>query len=424
MLRSKLILPVLAATMTCGAFAQSSTGTTFCTVSPNSTGLPTALLGYFGSGVGSDLHLDVINGVPGEFGYFLVGDEVTSGMMFGNGLNCLVGTMSANIYRYNVSGTLSNSIGRFDGMGVLQNLVMTSFTGFGFDVPDTIPASMPIIVASGSTWHFQVWHRDSAMVSSGSNFSNGLSVMFGMPQVVPGMVSIQAGTFEMGSDAASGSPYFGNPTTQPVHTVSISKDFWMGEHEVTQAEYQALIGTNPSSNTGVNLPVEQVSWNDAVAYCVALTVQEAGLGNIPSGYEYRLPTEAEWEYTCRAGTITEFNVGSSFLCGLANFAYSRHTNSSCSPTGTVTVGSYASNAWGLYDMHGNVSEWCLDTYAGYSAGAVTDPFVTSGGSRVVRGGFWFNDSSSCRSANRYGNGPGRSNDGIGFRVVLAEVLVP
>jgi formylglycine-generating enzyme required for sulfatase activity len=170
--------------------------------------------------------------------------------------------------------------------------------------------------------------------------------------------------------------------------------------------------------------VETVTWNNAVAYCAALTTQQAALGNVPAGYQYRLPTEAEWEYACRAGTTTEFNTGAALFCNDAKFYYSYHSNSSCNSSNPVAVGSYAPNAWGLYDMHGNVWEWCLDSVANYPSGAVTDPFVTGGPNRVVRGGSWGDDSYACRSAIRYNLSPGSTNAYIGFRVVLAPVLVP
>ncbi|MCP5023347.1 MAG: formylglycine-generating enzyme family protein [bacterium] len=425
MLQLKSTLPALGLALASGAIAQ-NTGRSFCIVTNNSTGQPTTLTGAFGSGVGSDLHLEVTQGVPGELAYFLVGNEVTSGVVTSNGLNCLVGTGTAQVFRYNVAGGLSNSVGRFDSSGVFQNLVGTSSTGSGFDVPDTIPSFPSTMIMSGDTWHFQVWHRDRTVQTSDSNFSNGLSVTFPLAPVVPiaGMVSIPAGSFDMGSNEAGGAPYFGNSSTQPVHSVTISEAFWMGEYEVTQAEYQALMGSNPSSNPGPNLPVEEVSWNDARAYCTALTAQEMVAGNVPTGMEYRLPTEAEWEYACRAGTVTEFNVGTGLVCADAKFHHSYHSNSTCNSNTTVNVGSYSANAFGLYDMHGNVWEWCLDSYAGYFAASQTDPFVTGGSNRVVRGGGWFSDSSYCRSARRSSLSPGNSFSFIGFRAVLAPVLVP
>ncbi|MBM3989324.1 MAG: formylglycine-generating enzyme family protein [Planctomycetes bacterium] len=244
-----------------------------------------------------------------------------------------------------------------------------------------------------------------------------------------GFVAIQPGTFQMGSNAANGAPYYNEYgwSPQPVHAVTISYPYWMGSKEVTQAQYAALMGSNPSYFGGnPNFPVEQVSWFNARAYCAALTAQQAALGTVPAGYEYRLPTEAEWEYACRAGTTTEFNTGASLVCNQARFWYSYHSNPFCnnSPYGTGPVGSYAPNAWGLYDMHGNVREWCLDSVANYPAGAVTDPFVTGGPDRVVRGGSWGYGSGDCRSAYRDYGDPGHAGDNIGFRVVLAPVLVP
>ncbi|MFM7298694.1 MAG: formylglycine-generating enzyme family protein, partial [Planctomycetota bacterium] len=173
-----------------------------------------------------------------------------------------------------------------------------------------------------------------------------------------------------------------------------------------------------------NFPVAPVSWFSARAYCAALTAQQAALGTVPAGYEYRLPTEAEWEYACRAGTTTEFNTGASLVCNQARLWSSYHSNSSCGSGSPVSVGSYAPNAWGLYDMHGNVCEWCLDSLADYPFGAVTDPFVTGGPGRVIRGGGWDRDSNECRSAFRNGVDSGFPLPFEGFRVVLAPVLVP
>ena len=199
-------------------------------------------------------------------------------------------------------------------------------------------------------------------------------------------------------------------------------------------------GNNPSYFTTTDLsgnpippdlsrPVETVSWNDAVAYCAALTQRERTAGRLPAGYAYQLPTEAQREYACRAGTTTPFHYGNELRSGMANFygydeyivGDSHHYN----PSGiclarTTSVGSYAPNAWGLYDMHGNVREWCSDWYGAYPGGSVTDPAGPPSGSyRVIRGGYWYLSASYCRSAQRYYNYPSFSNPYIGIRVVLA-----
>ena len=246
------------------------------------------------------------------------------------------------------------------------------------------------------------------------------------PPASSNMVPIAAGTFPMGSPVTpiNVPPYFNRANAQPVHPVTISQPFWMGKYEVTQAEYQAVMGSNPSYFLGANRPVEVVTWLDAVAYCDALSVQEALAGRLPTGYQYRLPTEAEWEYCCRAGTTTEFHNGSTLVCGQANFTFSYHSSTNCSVGHTTGVGSYAPNAWGLHDMHGNVWEWCLDSHdlsANYPAGSVSDPYVTIGPYRILRGGSWVNYSDFCRSAFRNRGLPGDSFIYLGFRVVCAPV---
>jgi formylglycine-generating enzyme required for sulfatase activity len=305
----------------------------------------------------------------------------------------------------------------------------------------TAPAPFTIIVPSnpalsGVTFFLQGMLVDPTTGPS-LGLTNGLAVKLATPGAtgpvpcvseIPGMAIIPQGTFLMGSNAASGPPYFPSSSEKPVHQVTISYCFWMGQTEVTQAQYQALMGANPSFYVGANRPVEGVTWFNAQAYCAALTAQQLALGNVPAGYQYRLPTEAEWEYACRAGTTTEFNVGSELFCSKARFSYSYHSQSSCGATtssGHVVVGSYPANAWGLHDMHGNVQEWCLDSFSSYTASAKTDPYVSGGPNRVLRGGTWFDISYFCRSAVRYTDTPGFTADSrVGFRVVLAPVLVP
>jgi len=207
------------------------------------------------------------------------------------------------------------------------------------------------------------------------------------------------------------------------------------------------VGSNPSyfrngtsawsDGTGGKLtdelihPVEQVSWFDATNYCGLRTQQERAGGLIPTNYVYRLPTESEWEYACRAGTTTAFYLGSGLQSGQANFngryEYDSSVGTINNPSGiflgiTTPVGSYAANPWGLYDIIGNVLEWCQDWYDVYPDGSVMDPQGPATGShRVLRGGDWDGGyARGCRSADRTAYLPGSQNNSlIGFRVVLA-----
>jgi len=210
---------------------------------------------------------------------------------------------------------------------------------------------------------------------------------------------------------------------------------------VTQGDYLAVVGSNPSYfnrvrnetdyGTDLTRPVEEVSWIDATNYCALRTQQERAGGLIPTNYVYRLPTESEWEYACRAGTTTAFYLGSDLRSGQANFnghhEYDAAVGEIENPNGiylgtTTPVGSYAANGWGLYDMIGNVTEWCQDWYGAYPAGSVADPQgPVTGSGRVVRGGFWYAYAWECRSAYRDSADPGLrgSFHTLGFRVLLA-----
>ena len=238
------------------------------------------------------------------------------------------------------------------------------------------------------------------------------------------MVAIPPGTFVMGAND-------GADDEQPAHPVTLTKPFWIGRYEVTQAQYEAVAGTNPSKFQGAGIadapqrPVENLLWDDAIAYCRALTARERAAGRVPAGYEYRLPTEAEWEFCCRAGTTTPWHTGARLAAQQANFAGARADRARTFGQ-TAPVGSYPANAWGLHDMHGNVEEWCLDAYAPYAAGAVVDPFVANGDGRVRRGGSWIGSAGEwrCRSSMRGFVWPLSKNSSIGFRVVLGPARVP
>ena len=229
------------------------------------------------------------------------------------------------------------------------------------------------------------------------------------PVGTEGFVWIQPGIFVMGSPMSEPDRW----DDETHHTVTLTQGFWLSDHEVTQAEYQAVMGNNPSSFKGdVLLPVEQVSWDDAVLYCQKLTDRERATGRITAQQAYRLPTEAEWEYAARAGTIGAlYGELDAIAWWAGNSGWDTHVVKQKLP-----------NAWGLYDMIGNVWEWCGDWYDNYPSGTVTDPVGPSSGSnRVIRGGGWDGVAGFARSAYRGGFVPGGRNYFLGFRPALSSV---
>ena len=227
------------------------------------------------------------------------------------------------------------------------------------------------------------------------------------------MVLIPAGEFLMGSpDSEEGR----DESESPQHKVTISKPFYMGRYEVTQSQWQAVMGSNPSQFKGDDKPVENVSWDDCQEFCRKLTSRLESGGAIR---EVRLPSEAQWEYACRAGTTTPFSFGETISTEQVNYnggiTYG-NGRKGAQRKKTVEVGSFAPNALGLHDMHGNVTEWCEDKPGSYSSAAQTDPGgASSGVNHVRRGGSWWAGPVCCRSARRI-RSPGRYNDG-GLRVV-------
>ncbi len=218
---------------------------------------------------------------------------------------------------------------------------------------------------------------------------------------------------EMGSFFARSSTVVQEPnqsreTVPGKVAVAISRGFWLGETEVTQAQWEVLMGSNPSRFKGAGLPVEQVSWEDAMSLLGRLheTVR------LPKGWRFALPTEAQWEYACRAGTQTTYSFGSRLSKEDAN--YDGVLNGK-----TVPVGSYRANQWGFRDMHGNVSEWCSSIWSERILGGRDPVGAPVGAFRVVRGGGWKSGSTGCRAAWRYGYVPSfRSNGEVGFRIAL------
>lgn len=232
------------------------------------------------------------------------------------------------------------------------------------------------------------------------------------------MVFIPANTFLMGSPTNE----VGHESDEgPQTVVTLSRGFWIGKYEVTQAEFFAVTGDNPNSFPGdTNRPVESVSFFAASNYCVLLTQQDLAAGRIPPGTHYRLPTEAEWECAARAGATNRFYYGDDpGLNSLTNYAWFGAQNGFT----THAVGQKLPNAWGLYDMEGNVWEWCQDWYGPYPGGAITDPQgppTNPIGWKVIRGGAWESSEFDCRSASRWFEpaSPFISDFIIGFRVVL------
>jgi formylglycine-generating enzyme required for sulfatase activity len=321
------------------------------------------------------------------------------------------------------------------GHGVFFHHVLTGWQGAADDGDQKLSLDELVAYARKNTQTFARLKLGAAQTPQSKGEFNGTWVLRELRSVAAKSLTnsigmkftlIPAGEFEMGSND-------GADDEKPVHRVRISQPFYLGVYEVTQAQYERVMGKNPSwfSKSGIAMdkvaglntsdwPVEGVSWNDAQEFCRKLST----LGG-ESGRRYRLPTEAEWEYACRAGTKTKFHFGDVLNGDKANVDgnYPQGTTTK-GPylERTTSVGRYGPNAFGLYDMHGNVHEWCEDVYdekAYAKRGTLTtDPLVTSRSeSRVLRGGSWFNLPRYARSASRNRNTPDNWYNLIGFRVV-------
>ena len=326
-------------------------------------------------------------------------------------------------------------IGRRVFMGLGLALVAAALTPLLQNLQRRIlvrqPESLPSLPQLTRAFTFQtatvdrsgvVTLRDSEAQEYIEDLGNGLNLR---------MVAIRGGTFLMGQTEAEKIQLlkeYGEQNYQtyldeelPRHEVTIP-DFFMGIFTVTQAQYQALMGENPSTFRGEDRPVESVSWDESVAFCDRLSTQ--------TGRNYRLPTEAEWEYACRAGTTTPFAFGDMITPELANYdwksSYNGSPTRSSDPRETQPVGSYPANAWGLYDMHGNVWEWCLDHWHSNYAdkpeelkqdGSTAWLSSDESKNRLLRGGSWYDNAEGCRSACRFRLAPDARFNNLGFRVV-------
>ncbi len=225
------------------------------------------------------------------------------------------------------------------------------------------------------------------------------------------LVLIPAGEFAMGSPADEP----GRDPDEHLHRVCVSRSFYMSRYEITQEQWGAVIDESPSRFQGkLALPVDSVTWEQAQAFCRRLSDR--------AGRAVRLPTEAEWEYACRAGTTTPFAFGDTLTKLDANHDWTGGVALSAELVEeTMPVGSFAANAWGLHDMHGNVREWCSDWYGGdyYRASPAVDPAGPAAGAfHVLRGGAWEDHARRCRSAYRHGYKPGDRDECIGLRVCV------
>jgi formylglycine-generating enzyme required for sulfatase activity len=232
-------------------------------------------------------------------------------------------------------------------------------------------------------------NKPANTVSTNSSNPNTFKNSIGME-----FVKIPSGSFMMGSPTSEKD----RSGDEIQHQVTISKDFYLGKYEVTQAQWQAIMGSNPSNFKSDNLPVEQVNWDDTQEFIKKLNAKGEGT--------YRLPTEAEWEYAARAGTTGDY------YGNIDSIAWYKDNSGSK----THPVGQKQANAFGLYDMSGNVWEWCQDWYGDYPSGAVTNPTgATSGSARVSRGGSWSDPAVNLRSACRYT--PSERFSFLGFRLL-------
>ncbi len=306
--------------------------------------------------------------------------------------------------------TISPAGGNFTSAKQVTLTCPTKIAAIKYTTDGTAPSSTngitysaPFYVSSTAVLKAAAVHKEwmpSAVATAAFTIDRGRSFPVDIGNgVMLEMIKIPAGTFQMGQAGIA----------EPVHGVTISKDYYIGIYELTQAQLTGVMGTAPGSDASGDKPAAQLSWDD-----ICNSGGFIDKVNTLTGKNFRLPTEAEWEYAARGGMQTKFYWGEN-IGNAADYAwYAENSGSAIHPGGLKSP-----NVFGLYDMSGNVSEWCRDGYSSYGGQAVTDPDVqASGQERVVRGGAWSNDAVSCGSANRLGKASSERSNSVGFRLVL------
>ncbi len=277
---------------------------------------------------------------------------------------------------------------------VVAVVTLVRGSGWAGEAADSPPLAVAPFDAKQAKQHQEAWSKHLGQLVE---LTNSIGIKLAL---------IPPGEFLMGSPDSDS---VASSNEKPQHRVQIAKPFYLGLYEVTQAQYQKVVGSNPSMFKGESLPVETVSWEDAMAFCTKLSevAEERAAGRT-----YRLPTEAEWEYACRAGSASKYSFGDS-EAELEKYAwYSKNSGFTTHP-----VGEKQANGWGLCDMHGNVWEWCQDWYGAYAAGAASDPSGSGAAAyRGLRGGSWYFYGGRCRSAYRSELAPRFRSRSNGFRV--------
>ena len=322
-----------------------------------------------------------------------------------NELVAIQGNLSVNYKPFGADVYIDgNKVGQsprvFNGIMVGNHKVEIKKDGYG-----TESKTVNILESQTATLSGVLTTNASSSVASGASLSGNTIIIPVKDGISIDMIRVEAGTFTMGATTEMKDPW---DDEKPTHQVTLTNDYYIGKYEVTQALWKAVMGKNPSNFKGDNLPVEEVSWNDCQKFISKL--------NSITGKTFRLPTEAEWEYAARGGKKSR-GYQYSGSNNLSDVAW--YTDNSGSKT--HTVGSKQANELGIYDMSGNVYEWCQDWKGSYSSSSQVNPTGDNSGSdRVYRGGSWNNTARSCRSSYRCNYAPGYRYFNLGLRLVLSE----